>query len=214
MRPCDIDQSKTPWQYTPMFHKTQEHDIGRGVTISPRAREKLTPFLSRPATAFCFSPIEAEGRTGRHCSTRSTVNEKTTPLSCGNRPGTNRKKKPQRAHGARFDRRSYYNAVKHACELAFEIPKEYRATPADYPTAGDTPEVMRQKAERRREKSAKRSKWHRENSWHPHQARHRAATDLRKAGSLDVAKVVLGRAGVKMTELYAEADVVTAHRGG
>ena len=97
MRPCDIDQSKTPWQYTPMFHKTQEHDIGRSIPIGPRAREKLTPFLDRPATAFCFSPIEAERHGG--VLHKKRIDEKTTPLSCGNRPGTNRKKKPQRARG-------------------------------------------------------------------------------------------------------------------
>jgi len=214
IRPCDIDRTVTPWQYTPMFHKTQEHDIARVIPIGPKAREILTPFLDRAATAFCFSPIEAEAkrRALLHQKRVDGIDEKkTTPLSCGNRPGTNRKAKPKRSPGNRFDRRSYYNAVKHACEIAFKMPTHYRSTPADYPVSGDSPAVVREKESRRRAKSAQRSKWHKENAWHPHQARHRAATDLRKAGSLDVAKVVLGHTSIKMTALYAEADVAAAH---
>jgi len=61
-----------------------------------------------------------------------------------------------------------------------------------------------------REKSAKRSAWRKLHGWHPHQARHSAATDLRKAGNLDVAKVVLGHTSITMTEQDAEADVVAA----
>jgi integrase len=50
------------------------------------------------------------------------------------------------------------------------------------------------------------------NGWNPHRLRHRAATDLRRAGSLDVAKVVLGHTSTKMTALYAEADILAAHQ--
>ena len=91
------------------------------------------------------------------------------------------------------------------------MPRKIRIAESDYPAKGAGADVVEAKAKLRREKSAKRSAWHRLHGWHPHQARHRTATVLRNAGSLDVAKVVLGHTSIKMTELYAEADVVAAH---
>ncbi|OJW26883.1 MAG: hypothetical protein BGO49_21420 [Planctomycetales bacterium 71-10] len=43
--------------------------------------------------------------------------------------------------------------------------------------------------------------------WHPHQLRHTAATALRSAFDLDVARAVLGHTSVAVTEIYAEADL-------
>jgi integrase len=42
--------------------------------------------------------------------------------------------------------------------------------------------------------------------WHPHQLRHDAATRLRKAFGLDVARAVLGHSSAAATEVYAEVD--------
>jgi integrase len=46
--------------------------------------------------------------------------------------------------------------------------------------------------------------------WHPHQLRHAAATKLRKAFGLDVARAVLGHASSDVTETYAEMDMTKA----
>jgi integrase len=62
-------------------------------------------------------------------------------------------------------------------------------------------------ATEKKARAVKRSEWHRLNAWHPHQARHRAATDFRKHGGMDVAQVQLGHAHQTTTEIYAEADV-------
>jgi integrase len=46
--------------------------------------------------------------------------------------------------------------------------------------------------------------------WHPHQLRHTAATAFRKQFGLEAAQVMLGHAGAKITELYAERDAEKA----
>jgi integrase len=46
--------------------------------------------------------------------------------------------------------------------------------------------------------------------WHPHQLRHNAATRLRKAFGLDVARAVLGHSSPAVTEVYAELDMTKA----
>ncbi len=44
--------------------------------------------------------------------------QRRTPLSCGNRPGTNRKRRPKRRPGNRYDTNSYRRAIHRAVELA------------------------------------------------------------------------------------------------
>ena len=41
-----------------------------------------------------------------------------TPLSCGNRPGSNRKPAPKRSAGEKYDRNSYARAVRRAAVAA------------------------------------------------------------------------------------------------
>lgn len=59
IRPGDIDRSGQVWLYRPQRHKTQHHGHDRVVMIGPKAQKILTPYLERPADAFCFSPREA-----------------------------------------------------------------------------------------------------------------------------------------------------------
>lgn len=113
IRPCDINRSAEPWEYVPESHKTEHHDRPRVVFIGSKGQAILLPYLLRPADACCFSPLEADGRrrAARH-------EARTTPLSCGNRPGTNRKTKPRRKPGGKYDVRSYGRAVRRAAEKA------------------------------------------------------------------------------------------------
>ena len=46
--------------------------------------------------------------------------------------------------------------------------------------------------------------------WHPHQLRHLAATELRKAFGIEVARCVLGHRSAAMTEIYSEFDAAKA----
>lgn len=47
MRPRDIDQTQTPWLYTPHTHKTEHHGRERRIWLGPKARAVLTPLLAR-----------------------------------------------------------------------------------------------------------------------------------------------------------------------
>ena len=113
LRPCDIDRSGDVWAYRPESHKTEHHGRERVIHIGPKGQQILRPYLLRGSDAYCFSPAESE-------KTRLTelhANRK-TPLSCGNLPGTNRKRSPQRKAGTRYTTGSYRRAIHRACESA------------------------------------------------------------------------------------------------
>ncbi len=67
----------------------------------------------RATNAYLFSPAEAgaEQREQRH-------QQRVTPLSCGNRPGSNRKQSPQCVPGERYTAASYRRAITRACDVA------------------------------------------------------------------------------------------------
>ncbi len=113
IRPCDINRTSDVWEYVPESHKTEHHDRPRVIFIGAKGQQVLLPYLLRAADAYCFSPREAENkrRAAQHENRR-------TPLSCGNRPGTNRKAKPRRRAGEKYDRNSYARAVRRAAESA------------------------------------------------------------------------------------------------
>ncbi|HZL34214.1 MAG TPA: tyrosine-type recombinase/integrase [Tepidisphaeraceae bacterium] len=196
MRPADIDRTVSPWIYRPTFHKTQEHDIDREIPIGPRARALIEPYLDRDPQSFLFSPAEAEAdRLAKASKDRKTPVQPSQVLRSKQAKRRKRRKQP----GRRYDRASYYKAIRRGCELAFELPAALRAH------RGDTPE-------QKKAKSKLRSEWFAKNAWHPHQARHRTATDLRKQAGTEAAQVVLGHTSKAMTLRYAEADVAKAHK--
>jgi integrase len=83
------------------------------VFIGAKGQQILLPYLLRAADAYCFSPREAESK--RRAATHEA---RKTPLSCGNRPGTNRKAKPRRTPGEKYDRNSYGRAIRRAAVTA------------------------------------------------------------------------------------------------
>lgn len=182
MRTCDIDTSVQPWLYRPSRHKTEHHHHERVVFLGPKCQEVLLPFLKpQQPQAFLFAPKEAERERRRRVHTR-----RKTPMSCGNVPGSNKKRHPKRPPGVRYETQSYGRAVSRACELAFPVPD------------GLDPEQTKQ--------------WRRNHHWHPNQLRHNAATRLRKEFGLDVAQVVLGHKTLSVTQVYAEKDVASAQQ--
>ena len=111
MRPADIDRTGDVWMYRPARHKTEHHNVERVIPIGPQAQALLAPYLDRAPESHCFSPKELmEQRRQNRLSNRKT------PLSSGNRRGTNRKTKPKRTPGDCFMRGSYYNAIRRACK--------------------------------------------------------------------------------------------------
>jgi len=113
LQPGDIDRSASVWEYTPRSHKTEHHGKPRVIFIGPRGQDVLLPYLLRSPEDFCFSPIEAEGkrRALQHANRK-------TPMSCGNRPGSNKKKKPKRRPRGRYDTITYGRAIRRATEKA------------------------------------------------------------------------------------------------
>lgn len=113
LRPIDVDMTGKIWVFTPSRHKTALHGHERRIYIGPRAQEVLRLFLHRRVDAYCFSPAEAdaERREALH-------QERQTPLSCGNAPGTNRKANPQRKPGDVYTVSAYRTAIVRACKRA------------------------------------------------------------------------------------------------
>jgi len=112
--PADVDRTGEVWTYRPKRHKTEHLDHDRVVDLGPRAQAALAPYLlGRAPDSFCFSPEEAmdEIRRDRHERRR-------TPLSQGNRPGSNRKTSPRRQPRDRYDVAAYRRAIARACERA------------------------------------------------------------------------------------------------
>jgi integrase len=115
IRPMDIDMSdeNAMWRYRPASHKTKHHGKDRVIMIGARAMEVLRPHLARGADMHCFRPSDSEEkrRAQRH-------RERKTPMSCGNVPGSNRKRRPKRTPGDRYDVAAYRRAIQWTCGKA------------------------------------------------------------------------------------------------
>ena len=175
LRPGDLDRSSEVWSYQPGHHKTEHHGRNRVVYVGPQAQDILRPYLLRAADAYCFQPAESEKRRleERH-------EQRKTPLSYGNSPGTNKERHPKRPKGDHYTRDSYRRAVHRAVKA---INRE-RAKAAK--EAGEEPELLP--------------------LWSPNRLRHSAATKIRKAYGLEAAQVILGHAKADITQVYAERD--------
>ncbi len=113
LRPADLDRSGDVWVYRPASHKSEHHDRERVVYLGPKAQAVLLRYLARDSQTFCFRPCDSESkrRAGQHAT-------RTTPLSCGNRPGSNRSSSPLRPPGQQYAKDSYRQAIHRACKRA------------------------------------------------------------------------------------------------
>jgi integrase len=113
LRPKELDRSGEVWTYKPESHKTEHHDKTRVVCIGPQAQAVLLRYLARDAEMHCFRPIDSEHK--RRAAQHET---RKTPLSSGNKPGSNRKQRPKRTVGERYTVDSYRRAIHCACDRA------------------------------------------------------------------------------------------------
>lgn len=198
LRPCDVEMGDPTgvWTYRPQNHKNAHRERERVIYFGPRAQEILRPFLrERATTTYLFSPAEADAnrRAARHAA-------RTTPLSCGNRPGTNRRARPTKLPGDRYTTESYYRAIQYASEKAFPAP------PPLGRREGESKEEWRRRL-RETGLLPELNAWRRAHSFHPHQLRHNAATLLRREFGLEAAQLALGHASAQITDaVYAERD--------
>ncbi|MBX3427935.1 MAG: site-specific integrase [Pirellulales bacterium] len=113
LRPVDVDCTGDVWLYRPRHHKTAHHGKERTIFVGPKAQAVLLKYLARDSEAHCFRPCDSERkrRAAQHAA-------RTTPLSCGNRPGTNKAKKPRKTAGGAYVPLSYAAAIRRACDAA------------------------------------------------------------------------------------------------
>jgi integrase len=190
LRGCDLETSGPIWLYRPARHKTQHRGKVRVVAIGPRAQVIIKTWLKLDTQAFLFSPADAV-----EVQNQMRAIHRKTPLSCGNRRGTNRKARPRKKPGERYDARGYHQAIRKAIQKANAAARQEASEKAaklgQSPPAEDTVFVPH---------------------WHPHQLRHTHATDVRKRFGLEAAQVALGHSSAEVTELYAERDLTLAVR--
>ena len=183
MRRADIDTSGTLWTYKPEHHKTEHHGKTRLIMLGARAQSVIRPFLKPDLQAFLFSPREAE-----QARRAERTQNRRTPLSCGNRPGSNRKRRPRRQPGDHYTVDSYRKAIVAGCDRA-DAEARLQAIAAGTAIQPDDRLVPR---------------------WSPNRVRHSYATRVRKEFGLDAAQVTLGHSHADTTEIYAERDQALA----
>jgi integrase len=86
--------------------------------LGPRAQQVLVPFMDREPERYCFVPAESF----QQCKDRLHA-KRVTPLSCGNRPGSARKKKTiLKPSQQTYSNDSYRRAIHRACDKA-QVPR-------------------------------------------------------------------------------------------
>ncbi|MBL8879291.1 MAG: site-specific integrase [Phycisphaerales bacterium] len=198
LRVCDIeiDEKDTVWSYRPASHKNAYREHERVIYFGPKAQELLRPFLSGRATsAYLFSPAEADA--DRRTILRA---KRKTPLSCGNRPGTNVEDRPAKKPGDRYSTDSYRRAIEYACDKAFPPPAPLARA------AEETVPEWRTRLKKGKLWEELKA-WSRSHRFHPHQLRHSAGTSIRREFGLEAAQLALGHASAVVTDaVYAERD--------
>ena len=109
-----IDARGEVWTIRLTEHKTAWRGHARLIFAGPKAQAILKPYLEKCKPDQCvFSPkVAVEQR-----KDVAEANRK-TPLSCGNRRGSNRKSNPKKTPGDKYTTQSYGKAIKFACKLA------------------------------------------------------------------------------------------------
>lgn len=197
IRPVDIDRSVDPWRYVPESHKTEFHGRERIIFVGPQGQGILLRYLARDADACCFRPCDSEEK--RRAAVHAA---RITPLSCGNVPGSKRRRRPKHKPGEQYNVDAYRRAIHRACDVAFPPQGELAQRP------GET--VERWRGRLTEQQRAELRKWRSEHRWSPNQLRHSAATEIRRRYGLEAAATVLGHAKADVTQIYAERDYALA----
>ena len=114
LRRADLDVSGMIWTSTIRDHKTAHHGKDRTLYFGERAQAVLREFFpGKGPWDYLFSPKDAdqEYRKRKHAA-------RVTPLSCGNKPGSNQTDTPERTPGDYYTADSYRKAIGRACKAA------------------------------------------------------------------------------------------------
>jgi integrase len=113
IKPSMVDRSGEVWEIHFDAHKTAYRGKKRTVYVGPKAQVILGPYLGRNPTEYCFSPKESE-----RIRKQKKSESRKTPMSCGNKPGSNLSTNPKKAPGDCYTTLSYGKAIKTACKRA------------------------------------------------------------------------------------------------
>ena len=109
LKPGDVHRGGEVWEIRLSDHKGAWRGKSRTIYVGPKAQRILSKYLLRGADRFCFSPREA---TDQRLAAKAAA--RTTPPSCGNVPGSNRKARPKRQPGDFYTTQSYGKAIRYA----------------------------------------------------------------------------------------------------
>lgn len=111
--PSMVNRSGDIWIIELDKHKTAWRGKQRIIFVGPNGQAVLKPYLLRAADSHCFSPAESERQRleARH-------EARTTHASCGNKPGTNRVRRPKTQPGTFYTSGTYAQAIRYACKRA------------------------------------------------------------------------------------------------
>lgn len=113
LRPCDVTfGTDGVWTFRPPHHKTRHRGKDRRIFFGPKAQAILRPYLSRPASHFCFSPKESEA--ARNAERREQRKSPMTPSQSARTPSVDRQRKPK----DHYAKDSYCRSIARACVLA------------------------------------------------------------------------------------------------
>ena len=188
VRPGDLIMSGEIWEYRPRSHKTQHHQKERLIFVGKQAQDVLRPFLNGAPDEFLFSPKES-----REWFLSQRKSNRKTPMTPSQR-ARRRKSNPARKPGNHFSTLAYGHAISKACEKAFKMPPELRR-------------VSKQSTQAKQSalQTAART-WREQHCWSPNQLRHTAATRIRSAFGIEMARIILGHSSAVTSEIYAEID--------
>lgn len=187
MRGRNLTPGEPTWTYRPASHKTAWRGRKREIPLGPKAQALIREFLKPDAAAFLFDPRQAVAE--HHA--RRAVSRKSRPSPSEKAKRAN---EPGSGHARGYNRSSYLNAVRRACDRAFPHPSLSRVRRSKL-TDSERSELLA---------------WRKAHRWHPNQLRHTAATLIRSKFGLDVAQAVLGHAKADTTEIYAARDLARA----
>jgi integrase len=113
MRACDIDMTGGVWIYRPSSHKNYWRGHERQVYLGPKAQSIVRQFLKPNMEAFLFTAADAvEYKLAERYRNRKT------PASSGNTRGTNRRARPRKQAGDRYEVAAYRRAIAYGINKA------------------------------------------------------------------------------------------------
>jgi integrase len=183
--PSLVDRTKGDiWEIRLKYHKTAWRGKERVIYVGPKAQKILAPYLLRATDEPCFQPQESERK-----RREKLHEERVTPLSCGNKPGSRRKQRrkgliPAKVGtsqpGKQYTVASYARAIKRACDSAFPPPDGLN--------------------------EQQQLTWIKSHRWSPNQLRHTFGTMIRREFGLEETQLLLGHSNASTSEIYAETD--------